>query len=52
MTAELIVEKQRNGPTGVVWLHWDPRTTRFRNHAGSQSAPASQGSLIDDGRHW
>ncbi|QYU67436.1 replicative DNA helicase [Leptolyngbya sp. 15MV] len=33
-TAELIVAKQRNGPTGTVMLTWDSRTTRFRNHAG------------------
>lgn len=32
--AELIVAKQRNGPTGTVQLTWDPKTTRFRNHAG------------------
>lgn len=31
-TAELIVAKQRNGPTGVVKLKWDSRTTRFRNY--------------------
>ncbi len=29
--AEIIVAKQRNGPTGVVQLTWDPRSTRFRN---------------------
>jgi replicative DNA helicase len=33
-TAELIVAKQRNGPTGTVHLTWDPKTTRFRNYAG------------------
>jgi replicative DNA helicase len=33
--AELIVAKQRNGPTGVVRLTWDSKTTRFRNHAGA-----------------
>jgi len=31
--AELIVAKQRNGPTGVVKLTWDSSTTRFKNHA-------------------
>lgn len=31
--AELIVAKQRNGPTGVVELKWDTGVTRFRNLA-------------------
>ena len=35
--AELIVAKQRNGPTGVVKLAWDNTTTRFKNHADSHS---------------
>ena len=30
--AELIVAKQRNGPTGLVKLTWDSRTTRFKTH--------------------
>ena len=30
--AELIIAKQRNGPTGVVKLVWDSKTTRFKNH--------------------
>ncbi len=35
--AELIIAKQRNGPTGVVKLFWDNKTTRFRNlEQGSQ----------------
>jgi replicative DNA helicase len=29
---ELIIAKQRNGPTGVVKLTWDDTTTRFKNH--------------------
>ncbi|QYK47390.1 MAG: replicative DNA helicase [Phycisphaeraceae bacterium] len=32
--AELIIAKQRNGPTGIVKLAWDPSTTRFKNYAG------------------
>lgn len=32
--AELIIAKQRNGPTDVVRLMWDQRLTRFRNFAG------------------
>lgn len=31
--AELIIAKQRNGPTGSVTLTWDDTATRFKNHA-------------------
>ncbi len=31
--AELIIDKQRNGPTGVVELHFTPEFTRFDNAA-------------------
>ncbi len=31
--ALIIVEKQRNGPTGDVELHWEPSFTRFANRA-------------------
>lgn len=37
--AEVIVAKQRNGPTGVVKLYWDNNTTRFKNFDGHTSAP-------------
>jgi len=32
--AELIIAKQRNGPTGVVRMTWDSATVRFKNYAG------------------
>jgi replicative DNA helicase len=38
--AELIVAKQRNGPTGVVKLVWDSNTTRFKNYDPHTAAPA------------
>jgi replicative DNA helicase len=29
--AEVIVAKQRNGPTGIVNLHWNSSSTRFQD---------------------
>lgn len=37
--AELIIAKQRNGPTGVVKLTWDNSVTRFKNHDPHARAP-------------
>ncbi|MBN1341174.1 MAG: replicative DNA helicase [Phycisphaerae bacterium] len=37
-TAEVIIAKQRNGPTGLIKLLWDSRLTRFRN-LSAQSEP-------------
>ncbi|MEL7472270.1 MAG: replicative DNA helicase [Planctomycetota bacterium] len=37
--AEVIIAKQRNGPTGVVKLTWDRGSTRFKNHDERQHAP-------------
>ncbi len=31
--AEIIIAKQRNGPTGIAELHFNSRTTRFENRA-------------------
>jgi replicative DNA helicase len=39
--AEVLVLKQRNGPTGTVELVWDSRSTAFRN-----LAPAGQGAGV------
>jgi replicative DNA helicase len=41
--AELILAKQRNGPTGTVKLNWDSRSTCFREYTDStQTGGGSQ----------
>lgn len=50
--AELIVAKQRNGPTGSARLSWDGRHMRFRDH--TEATPpgafnATSDGLDDDG---
>ena len=37
--AEVIVGKQRNGPTGTVPLRWDPHTGRFLNNSAGHLGP-------------
>lgn len=43
--AEVIIAKQRNGPTGVVRLRWNSGSTRFANVDFSAHAP---GGMRDD----
>ncbi|GJQ29537.1 MAG: replicative DNA helicase [Phycisphaerae bacterium] len=43
--AELIIAKQRNGPTGVVKLTWDHGSTRFRSFDAAARAPMDVGPL-------
>jgi replicative DNA helicase len=47
--AEVIVAKQRNGPTGVIKLSWDNRTTRFKNYDATAQAPGEIESAFGGG---
>ncbi|MEW6767486.1 MAG: replicative DNA helicase [Pseudomonadota bacterium] len=38
--AEIIISKQRHGPTGTVEVHFDGQFTRFSNLADAESVPA------------
>lgn len=37
--AEIIIAKQRNGPTDIVKLVWDSKTTRFKSYDPAARAP-------------
>jgi replicative DNA helicase len=47
--AEVIVAKQRNGPTGTVELLWDSRSTAFRNLVRGGGAGVEYAGRADSG---
>ena len=44
--ADLIIAKQRNGPTGTVTLHFEKRLTRFANHHVGPEPAAPAGDYV------